>query len=490
MSVKFEFNNIDEKEIGKMSLEEMEKLIEKAGKLSNTEQAVKDIIESSKEALRIKNDEARKSLELSLQELINQKEIEDTLLRQRVGPKAFQYGFAAEQTKMRDNAAELDHQLGGIVATNFRDGLVSGMRAAINQAEDLGDVLQGVAMNFLQAIQNAYLTAAANQIVGAIPMPGINKYRGGAIRNYSRGGGVPAMVTNGEYVMGRDAVNKYGGAFMHGMNAGGSIPGFSNGGATGSALAANFGGGRGYASGRAYQSRAMSGFFYSQSGNVGLGEDRESLLGILAEEERQRQAAAAKKAKKKALWKQLLGTALSAGISYGVGNLNLGGSGPPAGSGGIVPGTESSLRIGNYLGGPIRKYASGGHIAGKSGIDQIPAMLSEGEYVIRASSARQIGRPMLDRINAGKFNDGGAVSEIAGSSETGSTGGNTNNINISINMERGKAQQSNQDSGGQNSADRSNDEQSSAALADRIKQQVVAVIVEEQRPGGLLDEKS
>jgi hypothetical protein len=57
-------------------------------------------------------------------------------------------------------------------------------------------------------------------------------------------------------------------------------------------------------------------------------------------------------------------------------------------------------------------------------------------------------------------------------------------------MERGKAQQSNQDSGGQNPADRSNDEQSSAALADRIKQQVVSVIVEEQRPGGLLDEKS
>ena len=91
------------------------------------------------------------------------------------------------------------------------------------------------------------------------------------------------------------------------------------------------------------------------------------------------------------------------------------------------------------LGGPIRKYASGGHISGKSGIDQIPAMLSEGEYVIRASSARQIGKPMLDRINAGKFNDGGAVSEIAGSSETGSTGGNTNNISISINMERGSS---------------------------------------------------
>ena len=36
---------------------------------------------------------------------------------------------------------------------------------------------------------------------------------------------------------------------MHSLNAGG-IPGFSNGGAAGSALAANFGGGRAYESGK------------------------------------------------------------------------------------------------------------------------------------------------------------------------------------------------------------------------------------------------
>ena len=369
-----------------------------------------------------------------------------------------------------------------------------------------------VASNFLQAIQNAFLQNAANAIVSAIPMPG-GKSRGGSIRNYSRGGGVPAMVTNGEYVMGRDAVNKYGGAFMHGMNAGGSIPGFSNGGKLadklvnvrkkkihvpggaqpGSALAAGFGGGRGYASGRAYQSRAMSGFFYSQSGNIGLGEDADSLRGILAEEERKRQEALAKKEKKKAFWKQLLGTALSAGISYGVGfGAEKGLLGKGAQQNALRPNADFiGPMMPKYQGGPIRKYASGGHIAGKSGIDQIPAMLSEGEYVIRASSARQIGKPMLDQINAGKFNDGGAVSEIAGSSGTGSTGGNTNNISISINMERGSSNQKQQeesDSSGQNPADRSNDEQSNTQLAERIKQQVVSVIVEEQRPGGLLSD--
>ena len=239
------------------------KKLEEAGESGR---AINKILIANTEELKNKNNEAERARDIAKEEADIQKQIADEILRQRTGPKAFQYGFAAEQAKMRQSADELDHQLGGIVATNFRDGLVSGMRAAINQAEDLGDVLQGVAMNFLQAIQSAFLQNAANAIVSAIPMPG-GKSRGGSIRNYSRGGGVPAMVTNGEYVMGRDAVNKYGGSFMHGMNAGGSIPGFSNGGKLadklvnvrrekihvpggaqpGSALAAGFGGGRGYA---------------------------------------------------------------------------------------------------------------------------------------------------------------------------------------------------------------------------------------------------
>lgn len=508
---------ITPEEVGKMNIEELRKYADQIKQITGEEGLIKSILDASAQSLENKNNQAARALAFSKEEVKNQKAIADEILRQRTGPQAFQYGFAAEQAKMRQSADELDHQLGTIVATNFRDGLVSGMRAAINQAEDLGDVLQGVAMNFLQAIQNAYLTAAANQIVGAIPMPGISTpstpstspswsfNRGGGIRRYTNGGSVAAMVSNGEYLMGKDAVAKYGGAFMHSLNAGGKIPGFSNGGAPGSALAANFGGGRAYESGRAYQSRAMSGFFYAKSGNVGLAEDTSALQGILAEEERKRREAEAKKAKKKAFWRQLLGTALSAGIAYGVGGGFSQSGGLGSGPGGEVwqtgtpstPGADLDMPDMNpyevtvYRGGPIRKYASGGYISGKSGIDQIPAMLSEGEYVIRASSARQLGKPMLDRINAGKFNEGGAISELMGSSETASSGGNTNNINISINMERGsgsKKENQSQDNSGQNPADRSSDEQNNAALAERIKQQVVAVIVEEQRPGGLLSE--
>jgi hypothetical protein len=161
------------------------------------------------------------------------------------------------------------------------------------------------------------------------------------------------------------------------------------------------------------------------------------------------------------------------------------------GSYGSTPLSYSPMNLSyNYNGGRIRKYASGGHIAGKSGIDQIPAMLSEGEYVIRASSARQLGKPTLDRINAGKFNDGGSVSPINTSSESGISGGSTNNINISINLEAGKKGSSKTNSSGssRDPVEKSDSEQSSTMLAEKIKQQVVSVIVEEQRPGGLLSD--
>jgi TP901 family phage tail tape measure protein len=600
--------------IGTMSLEDLRELAENLAGETQQHQAIRKLIRASTKEMRNKNKQAERSLILSEEDAKARREEEEALLRQRRGPDAFKYGFAAEQTKMRESAAELDHQLGGIVAVNFRNGLVSAMDAALDRSKDLGDVLQNVAMGFMQAIQSALLTAAANQMVGAI---GINlpigQSRGGNIRNYSRGGSIPAMVTNGEYVMNKRAVSKYGSAFMHKLNASGKIPGFSNGGSmglaeafgqpqtltdffnqpiqpsatkaasvatspsladffskpivsstgqassgafkldtkssqglsqafskqiglsesssiaqnaapqagffgkffsglfdmlltpfkaigslipgfsnggmAGSALAANFGGAgnEGVNSGRRYQSMPMSGFFYSgQAGNVGLDEDIASMQGVLQERKRKEMERFQKKAKRRALLHQIVSTVASAGIAYASGAFGQSGV---EGTGGVPAGTEGNVPIApgstNYYGGNIRKYASGGHISGKPGIDQIPAMLSEGEYVIRASSARQIGKPLLDKINAGKFYDGGETSTISESSEQSSSAGSTNNINISINMS-GKTQTESQEQDSQGAKE--GDNEKAKALSDRIKKQVLSVIVEEQRPGGLLQD--
>jgi hypothetical protein len=52
-------------------------------------------------------------------------------------------------------------------------------------------------------------------------------------------------------------------------------------------------------------------------------------------------------------------------------------------------------------GGYIQNYQPGGRVSGPGTgtSDSIPAMLSNGEYVIRASAVQAIGTPMLDSIN-------------------------------------------------------------------------------------------
>ena len=73
-------------------------------------------------------------------------------------------------------------------------------------------------------------------------------------------------------------------------------------------------------------------------------------------------------------------------------------------------------------GGPILAVASGGYISGPGSAtsDSIPAMLSNGEYVIKAASVNKFGKNFLDAINAGKlpgFKMGGMLRDGGGSSK-------------------------------------------------------------------------
>ena len=88
--------------------------------------------------------------------------------------------------------------------------------------------------------------------------------------------------------------------------------------------------------------------------------------------------------------------------------------GPVAGP--IAYSTAVSTMMSVGLGSMAVKKAQGGIVygAGTSTSDSIPAMLSNGEYVVRAAAVRKIGLPMLNAINAGRgFADGGIVSASA-----------------------------------------------------------------------------
>ncbi len=66
-----------------------------------------------------------------------------------------------------------------------------------------------------------------------------------------------------------------------------------------------------------------------------------------------------------------------------------------------------------------QKFASGGLIRGPGTgtSDSIPALLSNGEYVIRAAAVRKLGKNALDLLNRGipipRFADGGMVGTVA-----------------------------------------------------------------------------
>jgi lambda family phage tail tape measure protein len=81
-------------------------------------------------------------------------------------------------------------------------------------------------------------------------------------------------------------------------------------------------------------------------------------------------------------------------------------------------------------GGAVGSYADGGSIvgAGTGTSDSIPAMLSNGEYVLNAASTKKYGS-LLDAMNNGTahFASGGAVGTVAPSS-----GGSNTNLSLSL----------------------------------------------------------
>jgi len=75
------------------------------------------------------------------------------------------------------------------------------------------------------------------------------------------------------------------------------------------------------------------------------------------------------------------------------------------------------------MGGYVPGYSdgSGGTVkgAGSSTSDSIPAMLSNGEYVVRASAVEKYGVPFFDAANAQKFHTGGKVGHKHGDENNG-----------------------------------------------------------------------
>jgi TP901 family phage tail tape measure protein len=132
-------------------------------------------------------------------------------------------------------------------------------------------------------------------------------------------------------------------------------------------------------------------------------------------------------------------------------------------------------------GGQVRKFASGG-----SNQDNIPALLMGGEFVMRKEAVNLYGKRFFDELNSGrikKFAGGGGVGNSQ-NSESISNYSPVSNVNVTVNLNQGSSTSQVEQSNSQNS--KQDEALQAKDLAEKVKMQVMRVITEQQRPGGLL----
>jgi hypothetical protein len=154
-----------------------------------------------------------------------------------------------------------------------------------------------------------------------------------------------------------------------------------------------------------------------------------------------------------------------------------------------------------FSGAAMGKFARGGRTE-----DDIPALLTGGEYVVRKGIVDKYGLQFFENLNRGRintFNRGGYVSPGSITGDIGARSDNinpygpeekresygsaetTNNISITVNVgDSGNVSAGVREEG--TSTDVSTEE--GKALGERVKSAVIDVIVKEKRPGGLLYE--
>jgi TP901 family phage tail tape measure protein len=134
-------------------------------------------------------------------------------------------------------------------------------------------------------------------------------------------------------------------------------------------------------------------------------------------------------------------------------------------------------------GGYMKKFAKGG-----SSEDNIPALLMDGEFVMRKEAVNSYGKRFFDDLNMGrvkKYANGGEVNNSNDSSTSNYSP--TNNVSVVVNLNQDQNNQDNKGYKNENQEASSNEENKKIReLAVRVREQVMKVITEQQRPGGLL----
>jgi TP901 family phage tail tape measure protein len=162
---------------------------------------------------------------------------------------------------------------------------------------------------------------------------------------------------------------------------------------------------------------------------------------------------------------------------------------PPSQNNNYPPDARGRLKLGKASGGQIKKFAAGG-----SNVDDIPALLMAGEFVIKKDIVNMYGKQFFDDLNRGrikKFAEGGPVGNSSSSSSVPASNPSAyspvNNINITVNVAKEQSQVVSQNQNSSASEEDAKEETvKNKDLAEKIKGQVIRVLTEQQRPGGML----
>lgn len=242
--------------------------------------------------------------------------------------------FKLANASLMDETKTFNQIVGIETPKLFANGMADAMQAALNQADNLGEALSGIAQNFLKTLQSAFLQSASNQIVSSLLPSPIKLASGGLVTG---GNGykddVPALLTSGEFVMRKSAVQKYGienlskmnagGIFLPGVRGGGNITGydqlraFANQTTTSGATDILRGSGSSAFVNLEDQSARLSrfGLLNEDTINQEIRSAQEQGLNIIAEREAYRTQ------QRKAFQQQLMQTIASAALNYGVGKV-------------------------------------------------------------------------------------------------------------------------------------------------------------------------
>lgn len=464
----------------------------------------------------------------------------------------------------RDFYDEMERNAAGAAA-----GIKSSFKDAFQSFAD-GTLSAGNAFNaFLSSIANKLTMTALDQglnsILGLVGSGAQNLTSGwfsgrsgGGRVGYSTGGvvqggsgvrdDVPAMLTNGEFVIKKNAAVKYGPSVLKSINDGTAFFDGHNSiikSSGNSAIDATFA--NTYLMDDLKQPKEgaflldprLSSFALDDPNNPQNANraNREQALGS-----RLRAIAEAQKAFDKQQRQRQQAALIAAGIGLlGVGIQGAGQSGlfssAPASGGGVQPGWGSPTG-GNYFGSSgsggynaalYVPHAQGGPIfGGTSPTDNVPAMLTGGEFVLTRKAVDKYGTDFANKLNRGEikaFADGGIVGPdssgqtLAGNSinfdrvlskfsesvdslrksvetssgrssvSSGIVVNNSTIINIDKagNVTSSQSSNTNGSRNGNSQDDNNQDMMKSRKFADSLQAAVYKIIVEEKRPQGLLD---